>query len=49
MSHIFEMELAGRKLKAEIGKVAEQASGAVILSYGETTILSSATASKKPR
>ena len=34
MSQIFEMELAGRKLKAEIGKVAEQANGAVILTYG---------------
>ena len=49
MSQIFEMELAGRKLKAEIGKVAEQANGAVILTYGETTVLSTATASKKPR
>ena len=49
MSQVFEMELAGRKLRAEIGKVAEQANGAVWLSYGETTLLSTATASDKPR
>ena len=49
MSQIFEMELAGRKLRAEVGKVAEQASGAVWLSYGDTTIISTATHSEKPR
>jgi len=49
MSQVFEMELAGRRLKAEVGKVAEQANGAVIMSYGETTVLSTATASDKPR
>ncbi len=49
MSQVFEMELAGRKLRAEIGKVAEQASGAVWLSYGDTTIISTATHSEKPR
>ena len=43
------MELAGRLLKAEIGKVAEQANGAVWISYGDTTLLSTATASDKPR
>ena len=49
MSQVFEMELAGRKLRAEVGKVAEQASGAVWLSYGDTTIISTATHSDKPR
>ena len=49
MSKIFTMELAGRTLKAEIGKVAEQANGAVWLSYGDTVVLSTATASDKPR
>lgn len=49
MVKVFEMELAGRTLKAEIGKVAEQANGAVLLSYGETVVLVTATASDKPR
>ncbi len=49
MSQVFQMELAGRLLKAEIGKVAEQANGAVWISYGDTTLLSTATASDKPR
>lgn len=49
MVKVFEMELAGRTLKAEIGKVAEQANGAVLLSYGETVVLITATASDKPR
>lgn len=49
MSQVFEMELAGHKLRAEVGKVAEQANGAVLLSYGDTMLLSTATASKKPR
>ena len=45
----FEMELAGRTLKAEIGRVAAQANGAVLLHYGDTVVLSTATASEKPR
>ena len=45
----FEMELAGRTLRAEIGRVAAQANGAVLLHYGETVVLSTATASEKPR
>ena len=49
MSQVFQMELGGRTLRAEVGKVAEQANGAVWLSYGETTLLSTATASDKPR
>ncbi|MBR7076600.1 MAG: polyribonucleotide nucleotidyltransferase [Lachnospiraceae bacterium] len=45
----FEMELAGRTLKAEIGRVAAQANGAVLMHYGDTVVLSTATASEKPR
>lgn len=45
----FEMELAGRPLKVEVGKVAKQANGAIMMYYGDTTVLSTATASKKPR
>lgn len=49
MSTSYQMELAGRTLRAEIGKVAEQANGAVLLYYGETVVLVTATASEKPR
>ncbi len=45
----FEMELAGRTLRADIGRVAAQAGGAVLLHYGDTVVLSTATASEKPR
>ena len=45
----FEMELGGRKLSVTVGKVAAQANGAVLISYGETTVLATATASEKPR
>ncbi len=45
----FEMELAGRTLRADIGRVGAQANGAVLLYYGETVVLSTATASEKPR
>ena len=45
----FTMELAGRTLRAVIGKVAEQANGEVLLYYGDTCVLSTATASKQPR
>ena len=45
----FTMELAGRTLRAVIGKVAEQANGEVLLYYGDTCVLSTATASKAPR
>ena len=43
------MELAGRTLTAEIGRVAEQANGACLMRYGDTTVLVTATASDKPR
>ncbi|MCQ2492168.1 MAG: polyribonucleotide nucleotidyltransferase [Lachnospiraceae bacterium] len=49
MTKTFTMELAGRPLVAEIGRVAAQANGAVLLHYGETVVLSTATASDKPR
>ena len=45
----YEMELAGRPLKVEIGRVAAQANGAVLVHYGDTVVLSTATASDKPR
>ena len=45
----FSMELAGRTLTVDIGRVCAQANGAALLKYGETTVLSTATASDKPR
>ena len=45
----YSMELAGRTLTVDIGRVCAQANGAALLKYGETTVLSTATASEKPR
>ena len=45
----FTMELAGRTLQVDVGRVAAQANGAAFIQYGETTVLSTATASEKPR
>ena len=45
----YSMELAGRTLTVDIGRVAAQANGAVFIKYGETTVLSTATAADKPR
>ena len=45
----YSMELAGRTLRVDIGRVAAQANGAAFMQYGETTVLSTATASDKPR
>ena len=45
----FEMELAGRTLRVDVGRVAAQANGAALMHYGDTTVLSTATASEKPR
>ncbi len=45
----FSMELAGRTLTVDIDRVAKQAGGAAFMHYGETTVLSTATASKEPR
>lgn len=45
----FSMDLAGRPLVVEIGRVAAQANGAAFMHYGDTVVLSTATASEKPR
>jgi len=49
MSKIYETEVAGRKLSLEFGKVAGLANGSVIVRYGDTAVISCATASEKPR
>ena len=45
----FTMELAGRTLRIDIGRVAAQANGAAFMHYGDTVVLCTATASDKPR
>ena len=45
----FEMELAGRTLRVDVGRVAKQANGAALMHYGDTVVLSTATASDEPR
>jgi len=47
--YLFETEVGGRKLAAEIGKVAKQANGAVVMRYEDTVLLVTATASPEPR
>lgn len=42
----FEMELAGRTLRVDVGRVAKQANGAALMHYGDTVVLSTATASE---
>ncbi len=49
MYKTYSMELAGRTLRVDVGRVAAQANGAAFMQYGETTVLSTATASEKPR
>ena len=49
MFKTFSMELAGRTLRVDIGRVAAQANGAALMHYGDTVVLSTATASAKPR
>lgn len=49
MYKTFSMELAGRTLAVDIGRVANQANGAAFMHYGDTVVLSTATASEKPR
>ena len=49
MTQSFSMELAGRTLSVDIGRVSAQANGAAFMHYGDTTVLSTATASEKPR
>ena len=45
----YSMELAGRTLTVDVDRVAKQANGAALMHYGDTTVLSTATASKEPR
>ena len=49
MYKMYEMELAGRTLRVDVDRVAKQANGAVLMHYGDTTVLCTATASDKPR
>ena len=49
MYKLFDMDLAGRPLRVDVGRVAKQANGAVLMHYGDTTVLCTATASEKPR
>ncbi len=49
MKKTFSMELAGRTLSVDVGRVGAQANGCAFMHYGETTVLSTATASEKPR
>ena len=46
---VFTTEWAGRPLTIETGQLAKQANGAVLVRYGDTVVLSTATASKEPR
>ena len=46
---IFKMDLAGRELSVEIGKIAELAAGSAILRYGETMVMVNVSKSAKPR
>ena len=49
MFKTFSMQLAGRTLTIETGKMAQLANGAVLVRYGDTVVISTVTASKKPR
>ena len=49
MKHQYSIDWAGRKLTVEIGQLAKQANGAVMVRYGDTAVLSTATASKEPK
>ena len=49
MKKTYSMELAGRTLSVDVGRVAAQANGAALMHYGDTVVLSTATASDKPR
>ncbi|MDO5573483.1 MAG: polyribonucleotide nucleotidyltransferase [bacterium] len=45
----YSMEIGGRTLTVDVGRVAAQANGAALMHYGDTTVLCTATASEKPR
>ncbi|WP_059105211.1 polyribonucleotide nucleotidyltransferase [Shouchella shacheensis] len=47
--HVFSIDWAGRELTVEVGQLAKQANGAVLVRYGDTAVLSTATASKEPK
>ncbi|GGI14134.1 polyribonucleotide nucleotidyltransferase [Gottfriedia solisilvae] len=47
--HVFSTELAGKPLTVEVGQLAKQANGAVLVRYGDTVVLSTVTASKEPK
>ena len=49
MYKTYSMELAGRTLSVDIGRVGKQANGCAFMHYGDTTVLCTATASEKPR
>lgn len=49
MYKTFSMELAGRTLSVDVNRVGKQANGCAFMHYGDTTVLSTATASEKPR
>ncbi len=49
MQKTFSMDLAGRKLVVETGKLAQFANGSALIRYGETVVLSTATSSQSPR
>ena len=49
MYQTYELELAGRTLKVDINRVGKQANGCAFMHYGDTVVLSTATASDKPR
>src|SRR3989339_11635 len=46
---VFETEFAGKKLKVEVGKLANQSNGSCLVSYGDTTVLATAVMDKEPR
>ena len=49
MYKTYSIEIGGKTLSIDVGRVAAQANGAAFMKYGDTTVLSTATASAKPR
>ncbi|NLU53768.1 MAG: polyribonucleotide nucleotidyltransferase [Clostridiaceae bacterium] len=49
MKKVFELEVAGRPVKVEIGQMAQLANGSALVRYGDTVVLSTVTAAKEPR
>ena len=49
MKKVFSMDLAGRKLTVEVGQIAQMANGSALVRYGNTVVLSTATASQEPK